>query len=124
MYNPLPNPLFLAAILLSLISNHFSFFVFFFSSRRRHTISLRDWSSDVCSSDLGAGSGDGGFALLAVLLVLTLLGVIGTEFAYSMRLEASMVRSYRDGGIALNLAEAGVQQAIREMLTQPAIVGN
>src|SRR5215471_423762 len=24
---------------------------FFFSSRRRHTRSLRDWSSDVCSSD-------------------------------------------------------------------------
>src|SRR5207249_8460076 len=29
----------------------FSFF-FFFSSRRRHTRSKRDWSSDVCSSDL------------------------------------------------------------------------
>src|SRR6266576_4789324 len=28
-------------------------FSFFFSSRRRHTMSLRDWSSDVCSSDLG-----------------------------------------------------------------------
>src|SRR5438105_13333394 len=27
---------------------------FFFSSRRRHTRSTRDWSSDVCSSDLGA----------------------------------------------------------------------
>src|SRR5215469_14258392 len=27
---------------------------FFFSSRRRHTRSLRDWSSDVCSSDLAA----------------------------------------------------------------------
>src|SRR5947207_14131454 len=26
--------------------------VFFFSSRRRHTRSLCDWSSDVCSSDL------------------------------------------------------------------------
>src|SRR5205814_7427348 len=25
---------------------------FFFSSRRRHTICLSDWSSDVCSSDL------------------------------------------------------------------------
>src|SRR5437868_14829157 len=25
---------------------------FFFSSRRRHTRSNRDWSSDVCSSDL------------------------------------------------------------------------
>src|SRR6266496_2411605 len=28
---------------------------FFFSSRRRHTSSLRDWSSDVCSSDLALG---------------------------------------------------------------------
>src|SRR5260221_7858676 len=28
--------------------------VFFFSSRRRHTRSLCDWSSDVCSSDLEA----------------------------------------------------------------------
>src|SRR5207249_7060625 len=27
---------------------------FFFSSRRRHTRSKRDWSSDVCSSDLHA----------------------------------------------------------------------
>src|SRR5438105_7243159 len=26
--------------------------MFFFSSRRRHTRSTRDWSSDVCSSDL------------------------------------------------------------------------
>src|SRR2546421_8116896 len=30
------------------------FFFFFFSSRRRHTRSDRDWSSDVCSSDLAA----------------------------------------------------------------------
>src|SRR5690606_40283839 len=28
------------------------FVVFFFSSRRRHTRFSRDWSSDVCSSDL------------------------------------------------------------------------
>src|SRR5690625_7152977 len=28
------------------------FLVFFFSSRRRHTRWPRDWSSDVCSSDL------------------------------------------------------------------------
>src|SRR5207302_8311123 len=33
----------------------FSFyFFFFFSSRRRHTRFSRDWSSDVCSSDLCA----------------------------------------------------------------------
>src|SRR3712207_7518173 len=40
------------------------FFFFFFSSRRRHTRYWRDWSSDVCSSDLrevlpsGAGRPD------------------------------------------------------------------
>src|SRR2546422_7739195 len=28
---------------------------FFFSSRRRHTRCSRDWSSDVCSSDLTCG---------------------------------------------------------------------
>src|SRR6266849_5944535 len=31
-------------------------YLFFFSSRRRHTRSTRDWSSDVCSSDLLCGS--------------------------------------------------------------------
>src|SRR5256884_5127618 len=37
--------------------------VFFFSSRRRHTRCSRDWSSDVCSSDLSPSlqSNDGGF---------------------------------------------------------------
>src|SRR6266849_10944036 len=35
---------------------------FFFSSRRRHTRSTRDWSSDVCSSDLGPAGGGGRFS--------------------------------------------------------------
>src|SRR5947199_8024049 len=34
-------------------------FFFFFSSRRRHTRCLSDWSSDVCSSDLGLSRLDG-----------------------------------------------------------------
>src|SRR4030042_5780985 len=32
-----------------------NFFFCFFSSRRRHTRCSRDWSSDVCSSDLECG---------------------------------------------------------------------
>src|SRR5947207_3705526 len=36
----------------SLVFSYFVLFFFFFSSRRRHTRSLCDWSSDVCSSDL------------------------------------------------------------------------
>src|SRR6267378_118360 len=58
----------------------------------------------------------GGFALLAVMLVLTLLGVVVTEFVFSMRLEASMVRSYKDSLLAGYLAEAAVQQALCEVL--------
>src|SRR6267378_7311022 len=39
--------------------------VFFFSSRRRHTRSLRDWSSDVCSSDVRAIEGSDAIRLSA-----------------------------------------------------------
>src|SRR5437016_11819098 len=35
------------------------FVFFFFSSRRRHTRLVSDWSSDVCSSDLRAGRASG-----------------------------------------------------------------
>ena len=62
-----------------------------------------------------------GFALLAVILVLSLLAVVVTEFGLSMRLEASMVRSYRAGVLATYLAEAGVHQAITEVLSQAEI---
>src|SRR5258707_9260421 len=37
----------------SFTHNIFFLSFFFFSSRRRHTRYWRDWSSDVCSSDLG-----------------------------------------------------------------------
>src|SRR5439155_24844538 len=42
------------SFLVSVLLCVFFFFFFFFSSRRRHTRWPRDWSSDVCSSDLGA----------------------------------------------------------------------
>src|SRR6266542_5065297 len=38
----------------------------FFSSRRRHTRCYRDWSSDVCSSDLGPGVTVGGVTDAAI----------------------------------------------------------
>lgn len=63
-----------------------------------------------------------GFALIAVLLVLAMLGVIGAEFALSMRLEASAVRSMRDGIAATHLAEAAVEQAIREIAADTGYV--
>src|SRR5207253_4776370 len=40
--------------------------IFFFSSRRRHTRWPRDWSSDVCSSDLPVSPNNVGRLALAV----------------------------------------------------------
>src|SRR5207253_4615007 len=44
--------MFLFFLFLFFFTRSFFFFFFFFSSRRRHTRWPRDWSSDVCSSDL------------------------------------------------------------------------
>src|SRR3712207_590212 len=45
---------------------------YFFSSRRRHTRYWRDWSSDVCSSDLK----DSGVLAMGTIVALGLLGFI------------------------------------------------
>src|SRR5207253_3800664 len=44
-------------------------FFFFFSSRRRHTRWPRDWSSDVCSSDLVTGEAGDARAPAEILLI-------------------------------------------------------
>src|SRR5205809_5469995 len=68
--------------------------VFFFSSRRRHTRCSRDWSSDVCSSDLTdgkvyvkEGAGDG--RLIAVVIIVVLL------VAGGMWLQRRLIARYR-----------------------------
>src|SRR5947199_391476 len=53
-----------------------SVFIFFFSSRRRHTRCLSDWSSDVCSSDL-MGVRHGLYCLGCCWALMTLLSVGG-----------------------------------------------
>src|SRR5437870_12750599 len=71
------------------------FFFFFFSSRRRHTRWPRDWSSDVCSSDLflislfvrplvkslGAGSETRGFQLTMAIFAIVSVVLILITFA-------------------------------------------
>src|SRR5437870_11507024 len=61
------------------------FFFFFFSSRRRHTRWPRDWSSDVCSSDLvslliGPRDANHSCDLTAVELILESAGEAGREW--------------------------------------------
>ena len=68
-------------------------------------------------------SDERGFALVAVLLVLAFVAVIGAEFAYSMRLEATAARVYKETLIATHLAEAGIEQAKRELIADIGSVG-
>src|SRR2546422_4341791 len=55
--------------------------IFFFSSRRRHTRCSRDWSSDVCSSDLLMRVTDATLAFPIILLALVLAVTLGPSFA-------------------------------------------
>src|SRR5438445_4259753 len=49
---PIHFTFFILCLFFFFLVNFFLFFLFFFSSRRRHPRYWRDWSSDVCSSDL------------------------------------------------------------------------
>src|ERR1035441_10852240 len=64
----------------------------FFSSRRRHTRCLSDWSSDVCSSDLVVGDTVGdpfkdtsSVAMNPVIKFTTLFGLLAVEIAVNMK---------------------------------------
>src|SRR6266550_6005617 len=77
------------------------FFFFFFSSRRRHTRCSRDWSSDVCSSDLAqrllneaegllVDDANARFeALIALIAVLSNRDYAGTQAAARRALEVA-----------------------------------
>src|SRR5262249_57034202 len=67
--------------------------LFFFSSRRRHTRLVSDWSSDVCSSDLGVGT-------IAVQLArragATVLGIAGPSNAEWLKAHGVIPVNYGD----------------------------
>src|SRR5919112_4355132 len=71
---------------------------FFFSSRRRHTRYWRDWSSDVCSSDLGTQVGGDWYDVVEVgdALVLVVGDVVGhgVQAAAVMGQLQATVRAY------------------------------
>src|SRR5690606_40331429 len=76
--------------------------VFFFSSRRRHTRFSRDWSSDVCSSDLVLAMG-----ILYMLLMrgsLVREGEEGKGKPAGRSTMRELIRDYRLTGRARRLA--------------------
>src|SRR6266498_118051 len=76
-------------------------FVFFFSSRRRHTRCGRDWSSDVCSSDLGSNFAVGlavTATALTALLIRPVSGGLADRYGYRLVMQV----------VALTVALGGV----------------
>src|SRR5687768_10062979 len=98
--------LFLLIFCLFFFSFVFFFVFFFFSSRRRHTRCSRDWSSDVCSSDLRrfeeragemyAKAKIGGFLHLCIGEEATIVGA-----TQALRDSDYLMSTYREHGQAL-----------------------
>src|SRR5690349_23161976 len=81
---------------------------FFFSSRRRHTSSLRDWSSDVCSSDLDHLEAQLGGALEATLFADARRGaVVAEERALAAEPERTL-------GVGADHAGSGLGERVAE----------
>src|SRR5687768_10010220 len=82
----------------------FFFVFFFFSSRRRHTRCSRDWSSDVCSSDLEVG-------FPAIIRPSFTLGGVGGGIAYN-------IEEFRElAGRGLDLSP------VHEILVEESVIG-
>jgi general secretion pathway protein K len=65
-----------------------------------------------------------GFALMAVLLGLTLLTVVVLEFTFAMRLEASAGHAFKQDRFAAHLAEAAVQRALLEIASGATVAAD
>src|SRR3712207_5039692 len=77
-------------------------FVFFFSSRRRHTRYWRDWSSDVCSSDLTTSEKDTAMHGESILVDIGLAIVAATALAYLARmLRQPLLLAYIGAGLLI-----------------------
>src|SRR6266508_5788990 len=86
---------------------------FFFSSRRRHTRWPRDWSSDVCSSDLGKILGESLVALpqfVAILAFGVILGVPLTVGTLAALVPAALIVAVYGGAFGVLVLSRLVNQ--------------
>src|SRR5215813_14403945 len=90
---------------------------FFFSSRRRHTRCGRDWSSDVCSSDLGESLVNDATALVALQFAIAAL-MTGT---FSPAYAAGRFVWVAAGGIGIGLLVGTMMRWVQSHLDNPPI---
>src|SRR6266852_3043233 len=93
---------------------------FFFSSRRRHTRCYRDWSSDVCSSDLAQTTSSDPVNLAAEVArdraIIVAVGIVGMALErrpfYEKELDFRVSRSYGPGRYDAAYEQKGVDYPI------------
>src|SRR3546814_5790364 len=71
---------------------------FFFKQKTAYEMRISDWSSDVCSSDLGCGTGTGGASVVAQIareLGALTVAVVTKPFAF----EGKRRRKHAEAGI-------------------------
>src|SRR3712207_2230900 len=107
---------------------------FFFSSRRRHTRYWRDWSSDVCSSDLGIVipafaririSPVIGFILIGLLVGPAGLGSMTGQVPwlhYFTISNAHAIEPFAEFGIILLLFSIGLELSFRRLWNMRRLV--
>jgi len=63
-----------------------------------------------------------GIALMLVLWVLTLLSIMVFEFCYTMRIEATITKNFKEGERSYYFAQAGINRAIIEIVKAKSAV--
>src|SRR5436853_5046429 len=84
--------------------------LFFFSSRRRHTRCLSDWSSDVCSSDLTGKTGTPSAVTAGAGFTVTVNAVDANWNLISTNDTVSIASSDANAALPANAALAGGTQ--------------
>jgi general secretion pathway protein K len=84
----------------------------------KHTgkLTMKDAECNIPGKRSRVQRSEGGIALMLVLWVLALLSIIVFEFCYTMRIEATITKNFKDGERSYYLAQAGINRTFIELI--------